>query len=231
MTLRKLIRGYPGIELRVLPTRYPQGSEKQLIQAVTGRQVPSGKLPVNVGCAVFNVASFAAIFRAVYWGVPLTQRIVTVSGETVSLPQNFVVRLGTPFADLIEAAGGMTDATERVVSGGPMMGIAQSDLSVPVVKATNSILCLPHDENGAAENPVCLRCGKCVGVCPMGLQPLYMYRYALCGQTDELSRLHLLDCMECGSCAYTCPGKLPLVEQFRKGKQLLREAKAKEEKK
>ena len=176
MTLRKLIRGYPGIELRVLPTRYPQGSEKQLIQAVTGRQVPSGKLPVNVGCAVFNVASFAAIFRAVYWGVPLTQRIVTVSGEAVSLPQNFVVRLGTPFADLIEAAGGMTDATERVVSGGPMMGIAQSDLSVPVVKATNSILCLPHDENGAAENPVCLRCGKCVGVCPMGLQPLYMYR-------------------------------------------------------
>ncbi len=225
MTLRKLIRNYPGIELRVLPTRYPQGSEKQLIQAVTGRQVPSGKLPVNVGCAVFNVASFAAIFRAVYWGVPLTQRIVTVSGETVNLPQNFVVRLGTPFADLIQAAGGLTDATERVVSGGPMMGIAQSDLAVPVVKATNSILCLPHDENGAAENPVCLRCGKCVGVCPMGLQPLYMYRYAVCGETGELTRLHLMDCMECGSCAYTCPGKLPLVEQFRKGKALLREAK------
>ena len=231
MTLRKLIRNYPGIELRVLPTRYPQGSEKQLIQSVTGRQVPSGKLPVNVGCAVFNVASFAAIFRAVYWGVPLTQRIVTVSGETVNLPQNFLVRLGTPFADLIEAAGGMTDATERVVSGGPMMGFAQADLSVPVVKATNSILCLPHDRNGAAENPVCLRCGKCVGVCPMGLQPLYMYRYSMCGQTSELERLHLLDCMECGSCAYTCPGKLPLVEQFRKGKALLREAKMKEEKK
>ena len=231
MTLRKLIRNYPGIELRVLPTRYPQGSEKQLIQAVTGRQVPSGKLPVHVGCAVFNVASFAAIFRAVYWGVPLTQRIVTVSGETVNLPQNFLVRIGTPFADLIEAAGGLTDATERVVSGGPMMGIAQADLAVPVVKATNSILCLPHDENGAAENPVCLRCGKCVGVCPMGLQPLYMYRYTLCAQPEELERLHLPDCMECGSCAYTCPGKLPLVEQFRKGKALLREWKAKEEKK
>ena len=226
MTLRKLVRKYPGIELLVLPTRYPQGSEKQLIQAVTGRQVPSGKLPVNVGCAVFNVASFAAMFRAVYWGVPLTQRIVTVSGETVNLPQNFLVRLGTPFQDLIAAAGGLTDATERVVSGGPMMGFAQADLSVPVVKATNSILCLPHDENGAAENPVCLRCGKCVGVCPMGLQPLYMYRYSLCGQTDELQRLHLLDCMECGSCAYTCPGKLPLVEQFRKGKALLRSAMA-----
>ena len=231
MTLRKLVRNYPGIELQVLPTRYPQGSEKQLIQSVTGRQVPSGKLPVNAGCAVFNVASFAAIFRAVYWGVPLTQRIVTVSGETVNLPQNFVVRLGTPFADLIEAAGGLTDATERVISGGPMMGFAQGDLSVPVIKATNSILCLPHDQNGAAENPVCLRCGKCVGVCPMGLQPLYMYRYCVCGDISELNRLHLLDCMECGSCAYTCPGKLPLVEQFRKGKALLREAKAKEDKK
>ena len=225
-TLKKLIRNYPGIELRILPTRYPQGSEKQLIQAVTGRQVPSGKLPVNVGCAVFNVASFAAMFRAVYWGVPLTQRIVTVSGETVNLPQNFLVRLGTSFKDLIAAAGGLTDATERVVSGGPMMGFAQNDLSVPVVKATNAILCLPHDENGAAENPVCLRCGKCVGVCPMGLQPLYMYRYSLCGQTDELQRLHLLDCMECGSCAFTCPGKLPLVEQFRKGKAMLRAAMA-----
>ena len=225
-TLRKLIRKYPGIELRVLPTRYPQGSEKQLIQAVTGRQVPSGKLPVNVGCAVFNVASFAAMFRAVYWGVPLTQRIVTVSGETVNLPQNFQVRLGTPFHDLIEAAGGLTDATERVVSGGPMMGVAQEDLSVPVVKATNAILCLPHDENGAAENPVCLRCGKCVAVCPMGLQPLYMYRYCMCSRPAELQRLHLMDCMECGSCAYTCPGKLPLVEQFRKGKALLRSAMA-----
>ena len=152
--IEKLLPNYPGITLRVLPTRYPQGSEKQLIQAITGRQVPSGQLPVSVGCAVFNVASFAAMYRAVYWGVPLTQRIVTVSGETVNKPQNFIVRLGTPFRDLIEAAGGLTDATERVVNGGPMMGVAQADLSVPVVKATNAILCLPHDENGAAENPV-----------------------------------------------------------------------------
>ena len=106
-----------------------------------------------------------------------------------------------------------------------MMGIAQSDLSVPVVKATNAILCLPHDENGAAENPVCLRCGKCVGVCPMGLQPLYIYRYAVCDDVKELKRLHLMDCMECGCCAFTCPGKLPLVEQIRKGKAMLREEK------
>ena len=235
MNLRGLVKKYPGIELRILPTRYPQGSEKQLIQSVTGRQVPSGKLPVNAGCAVFNVATFAAIFRATYWGVPLTQRIVTISGEAVNMPQNFQVRIGTSFHDLIAEAGGLTDATERVVSGGPMMGFAQSDLNVPVIKATNSILCLTHDVNGAAENPVCLRCGKCVGVCPMGLQPLYMYRYSVCGNVKQLQRLNLLDCMECGCCAYTCPGKLPLVEQFRKGKGMVRtamaEAKAKEEKK
>ena len=218
---------YPQIELCVLPTRYPQGSEKQLIQAVTGREVPPGKLPVHAGCAVFNVSTFAAIYRAVRLGIPVTQRIVTISGEAIAEPQNFIVRIGTPFHDLIEAAGGMHDITERVICGGPMMGKAQSDLSVPVVKATNSILCLLKDQNGAAENPVCLRCGKCVGVCPMRLQPLYMYRFVNAGRTDELDRLHIMDCMECGSCAFTCPGKLPLVEKFREGKKLLREANCK----
>ena len=221
------LKDFPEIELAVLPTRYPQGAEKQLIQALTGREVPPGKLPVSVNCAVFNVSTFAAIYRAVRLGVPLTQRIVTVSGEAIKEPQNFIVRIGTPFHDLIETAGGLNDRTERVISGGPMMGIAQSDLSVPVIKATNSILCLLKDKNGAAENPVCLRCGKCIAVCPMRLQPLYMYRYELAGNTAELERLNILDCIECGSCAFTCPGKLPLVEHFRKGKQLVREAKAK----
>lgn len=222
--LRALLPGFSALTLEVLPTRYPQGSEKQLIQAVTGREVEPGKLPASAGCAVFNVSTFAAIYRAVCLGVPLTQRIVTVSGETVRQPQNFIVRIGTPFRDLIEAAGGLTDATERVISGGPMMGFAQTDLSVPVVKATNSILCLPRDKNGAAENPVCIRCGKCVGVCPMHLQPLYLYRFEKAGDISALKRLNLMDCIECGSCAFTCPGKLPLVERFRKGKQLLREA-------
>ena len=220
------IRDYPDIELKVLPTRYPQGSEKQLIQAVTGREVPPGKLPVSVECAVFNVSTFAAIYRAVRLGTPLTRRIVTVSGEAIAEPQNFIVPIGTTFRDLIEQAGGLNDRTERVISGGPMMGRAQNDLSVPVVKATNSILCLLRDENGAAENPVCLRCGKCVAVCPMHLQPLYLYRFANAGRTDELERLNLMDCMECGSCAFTCPGKLPLVERFRHGKKLLKEANA-----
>ena len=222
--INAILGNYPGIELVVLPTRYPQGSEKQLIQSVTKRQVPPGQLPVSVGCAVFNVASFAAIYRAVRLGMPLVERIVTISGEAIDQPQNFVVPIGTPFRDLIELAGGLHDKTERVISGGPMMGVAQSDLSVPVIKATNSILCLLKDKNGAAENPVCLRCGKCVGVCPMRLQPLYLYRFTNAGRVDELQRMHLLDCMECGSCAFTCPGKLPLVETFRKGKQMVREA-------
>ena len=225
--VRALQEKYPAIQLAVLPTMYPQGSEKQLIQAVTGREVPPGKLPVSVGCAVFNVSTFAAIYRAVRLGMPLIQRIVTISGEAIAEPQNFIVRIGTPFHDLIEVAGGLHDATERVISGGPMMGVAQSDLSVPVVKATNSILCLLKDQNGAAENPVCLRCGKCVAVCPMRLQPLYMYRFTNAGHVKQLKRLNIFDCMECGSCAFTCPGKLPLVETFRKGKQMVREADAK----
>ena len=222
-----LLVDYPGIELAVLPTRYPQGAEKQLIQSLTKREVPPGQLPVSVGCAVFNVSTFAAIYRAVRMGMPLIQRIVTISGEAIAEPQNFIVRMGTPFHDLIEVAGGLHDKTERVISGGPMMGIAQSDLAVPVIKATNSILCLLKDRNGAAENPVCLRCGKCVGVCPMRLHPLYMYRFTKAGKVGELQRLNVLDCIECGSCAFTCPGKLPLVETFRKGKQMVREANAK----
>ena len=222
--IRSMQKDYPDIELAVLPTRYPQGAEKQLIQALTGREVEPGKLPVSVGCAVFNVSTYAAIYRAVREGIPLTKRIVTISGEAIAKPQNFYVRIGTSFHDLIEVAGGLNDKTERVISGGPMMGFAQSDLSVPVVKATNSILCLLKDLNGAADNPVCIRCGKCVDACPMRLQPLYLYRFQKAENLKELERLNLMDCIECGSCAFTCPGKLPLVECIRKGKQMLREA-------
>ena len=225
--IKAILKDYEGIELRVLPTRYPQGAEKQLIMSLTGLEVPGGQLPVSVGCAVFNVSTFAAIYRAVCLGLPLTQRIVTVSGEAIAEPQNFIVRIGTSFHDLIAEAGGLHDRTERVICGGPMMGYAQSDLAVPIVKATNSVLCLLKDENGAAENPVCLRCGKCVAACPMLLQPLYLYRFELANDLKELERLNLMDCIECGSCAFTCPGKLPLVERFRKGKQKLREAKSK----
>lgn len=221
--VRRCCADFPQIELKVLPTRYPQGSEKQLIQALTGREVPAGKLPAAAQCAVFNVSTCAAVFRAVRWGQPLTHRIVTVSGEAVALPQNFLVPIGTSFGDLLLAAG--ADAsTCRVISGGAMMGKAQSDTDVPVVKATNAVLCLPRDRNGANHAGRCIRCGKCVEVCPMCLQPLYLYRYEQKQQSEELRRLHIFDCIECGSCSYICPAKLPLVERFRYGKQLLKEA-------
>ena len=154
-----------------------------------------------------NVASLAAMFRAVYFGLPLTERIVTVSGEAVKNPQNFSVRVGTSFAELIEAAGGVTEDVDRIICGGPMMGSAQSDIDVPVAKATNSILCLPEAKGIYVDNPVCLRCGKCLSACPMRLQPLYLYRYAAAGDINELERLRQMDCIECGSCAYVCPGR------------------------
>ncbi len=225
--LNSLKDKYPMIEVSVLPTRYPQGSEKQLIQAVTDRQVPPGGLPANVGCVVYNVSTFAVIYRAVRLGIPLIERIVTVSGEAVARPQNLIVPIGTPFCDVIEKAGGLSEKTDRVINGGPMMGVAQSELSVPVVKATNSILCLLEDKNREAKDPVCIRCGKCISVCPMRLQPLYMYRFTLAERPSELVRLNITDCMECGSCAYICPGKLPLVEKFRMGKKMLKEADSK----
>lgn len=221
--LRKTLKDIPGVELKVLPTRYPQGAEKQLIQAVTGRQVPSGGLPKDVGCAVFNAATAFAAYRAVYEGMPLIERVVTVTGEGVKQPRNLIVRVGTSFQEVIDAAGGLGDDVWKVLSGGPMMGVAQASLSVPVTKAVNAVLCLSSAQNGESAHPVCIRCGKCLEVCPMGLEPLYLYRYSNAGDLDALKRPHLTDCIECGCCAYVCPGKVPLVKGFRAGKQALKE--------
>ncbi len=223
-SLRALMSEYPQIELVVLPTRYPQGSEKQLVQSLTDRQVPPSGLPTSVGCVVYNVSTYAAIYRAVRMGMPLIERIVTVTGEAVAEPQNLLARIGTSFGELIEAAGGLRDGVDKVINGGPMMGTAQSDLSAPVVKATNSVLCLMKHKNASAPASVCIRCGKCSAVCPMKLQPLYLYRFTLAKDTERLNKLNISDCMECGSCAYTCPARLPLVETFRTGKNLLKEA-------
>ena len=225
--LRSALSGRSDVELRVLPTRYPQGAEKQLIRAVTGREVPSGKLPKDVGCVVFNVSTCAAIHRAVILGQPLTERIVTVTGEAVKKPQNVTVRIGTSFAQVIEAAGGLTDDAGKVIAGGPMMGVAESDLSVPVTKGTGAVLCLRRAQNDGDGQAQCIHCGKCSAACPMGLQPMYLDHYA--GQQDweELRRLHLEDCIECGCCAYVCPAKQSLVERFRNAKHAMKEVSAK----
>ena len=224
--LKKQMETFPGIELLVLPTRYPQGAEKQLIQAVTGRQVPPGALPKDVGCAVFNAATFASIYKAVYEGEPVTRRIVTVTGEGVREPKNLIVRIGTPFSEVIAAAGGLTGDVWKVLSGGPMMGVAQADLAVPVVKGTNAVLCLSRAQDREGAHPQCIRCAKCVTACPMSLQPLYLYRFEQAGDLTALRRLNLIDCIECGCCAYVCPGRLPLVESFRAGKRAVKEENA-----
>ena len=218
--LRSHMGDNTDIEVRVLPTRYPQGAKKQLILAVTGKEVAPG---ARTG-ALFNVTTVYSICRAVYEGLPITEKVVTVTGEGANEPKNVIVRVGTPIEQVLDFAGGVKDETCKVVCGGPMMGVAQGNLAVPVVKGTNALLCLT-DPAPAAEDPACIRCGKCMDACPMGLQPLNLYRYVNCGDKEELGRLNLEDCMECGCCAYVCPGRLPLVETFKAGKKLLKEGK------
>ena len=184
--------------------------------------MPPGALPKDVGCAVFNAATFASIYKAVYEGEPVTRRIVTVTGEGVREPKNLIVRIGTPFSEVIAAAGGLTGDVWKVLSGGPMMGVAQADLAVPVVKGTNAVLCLSRAQDREGAHPQCIRCAKCVTACPMSLQPLYLYRFEQAGDLTALRRLNLIDCIECGCCAYVCPGRLPLVESFRAGKRAVK---------
>ena len=221
--LRRAIDPRSGITVLQLPTKYPQGAEKQLVQAVTGRQIPSGALPAAVGCAVFNAATCKAVYDAVYHGMPLIRRIVTVSGDIVMQPMNLMVPIGTSFNDLLEAVG-HSENPYKVLSGGPMMGFAQFDLSVPVTKGTNAVTILGHKNRFAAATPHCIRCGKCLEACPMHLEPLRMYRAAMSADLEEMKALSLLDCMECGCCAYNCPATIPLVQAFRAGKQRLRDA-------
>lgn len=218
-----------SIRIISLKTRYPQGAEKQLIQTVTGRQVPPGGLPADVGCAVFNTDTAAAVYRAVYNGVPLTQKVVTVAGSAVASPVNLRVRIGTPFSELFSACGGFKETPRKIVMGGPMTGLAQHDLSAPVIKGTNCILALSDHECGrAVSERACIRCGRCIEACPMRLMPMLMYAYEQKGDLDELEKLNVTDCIECGCCGYICPGRLHLVQSFKTGKKKLAEKRAKE---
>ncbi len=216
-----------GIIIDVLPAKYPQGAEKQLIYAVTGREVPSGGLPAAVGCAVFNAATCKAIHDAVYDGMPLIKRIVTVSGDILMEPKNLLVPIGTSFNDLIDACG-HSENPYKVLSGGPMMGAAQYDLNVPTIKGVNAITVLGKKNDFAVEDSRCLRCGKCIDACPMKLMPVLMYKAIQDGDVELMKSVNMMDCIECGSCAYTCPASVPLVLSFRVAKQLIRNDAAKQ---
>lgn len=212
--------------VEVLRTRYPQGAEKQLCQSITGRQVPPGALPAAIGCAVFNIVTTMAIYHAIYRGKPVTHRVVTVSGSGVNEPRNLLCPIGTPISDLLDACGGVKKSTFKILMGGPMMGHSQFDMSAPIGKGTNAILAFCEKEERTVEHPACIRCGKCISVCPMHLQPVFMYQYEQAGMLPALEEAHVLDCIECGACTYICPGRLHLVQAFRAGKQLVNNAKA-----
>lgn len=206
-----------------LRCRYPQGGEKQLCQAITGKQVPPGGLPSNIGCAVFNINTTCAIYRAITQGMPVVHKIVTVSGSGVVDPKNVECPIGTPVSCLFDFCGGLKEGTYKLIAGGPMMGMAQYTADIPVGKGTGAMLAFCENEEQTVENPQCIRCGKCVAACPMHLEPLFMYQYASKGMVDELNDAHIMDCMECGACAYACPARMHLTHMFKTGKQLVKD--------
>ncbi len=223
--LSRLSKSYVGVNVQVCATKYPQGGEKQLINAVTGREVPSGKLPADAGCIVQNVGTVNAVYEAVLKNKPLFERIVTVSGDACLHPANFRVRVGTPASFLIEKCGGLTENTAQVIFGGPMMGTSAFNINAPVTKLTSGILLLSDKLAHKAPAGDCIRCAKCVEVCPVGLQPFMIGRLVRAGMLEETREFHPLDCIECGCCAFTCPAHLPLLDYCKLAKAELKRKK------
>ena len=217
-SLQKLAAQYPGIEIMPLKVQYPQGGEKQLIDAVIRKQVKSGALPISAGAVVQNVGTAYAVYEAVQKNKPLLERVVTVTGKSVANPSNLLVRIGTPIASLIEAAGGLPEDTGKVIGGGPMMGKALVSSDIPVTKGSSGVLMLGRKESVRPPVRNCIRCAKCVNVCPMGLNPTLLMNASEFAEWDLAEKNYITDCIECGSCSYTCPANRPLLDYIRSGK-------------
>lgn len=215
--LSNLSKKYKGIEVNGLKVKYPQGAEKQLIKALVNREVPSGKLPIEVGCVVQNVGTAYAVYEAVQFNKPLIERVVTLSGHEIE-GGNFLIRIGTPIQTLIDFCGGMPNQIEKVINGGPMMGKALVSTDVPITKGTSGILLFPKELSRRSNVYNCIRCGKCVTVCPMGLEPLVIEKASETQNWELAEKYHALDCIECGSCHFTCPAGRPLLDMIRLGK-------------
>ena len=211
-------KNFEGIEIQPLIVKYPQGGEKQLIEAVTKREVPAGKLPIDVGCVVQNVGTAFAVYEAVQKHKPLFERVVTVTGPSLTQSGNFMVRVGTPISKLLEAAGGLPEDTGKVISGGPMMGKALKNIDAPVTKGTSGILVLPKKLAERKTPDSCIRCSKCSQGCPMGLEPWLLYKLGQGSDTEWMEREDIMSCIECGCCSFTCPANLPLLDYIRLGK-------------
>ena len=213
--LSKLTSKYKGIKVTPLKVQYPQGGEKQLIKAIINREVPSAGLPIEVGAVVQNVGTAYAVYEAIQKNKPLIERVVTVTGKSVKKPSNFLVRIGTSVAELIEAAGGLPENTGKIISGGPMMGKAISRTDVPVTKGTSGILLIPDNEAKRQQSQSCIRCAKCISVCPMGLEPYLLMTLSQKQFHDKAEQNYIMDCIECGSCSFTCPSDRPLLDYIR----------------
>ncbi len=216
--LENLAKKYSGIKIQGLKVKYPQGGEKQLIKALINREVPSGGLPLDVGCVVQNVGTAFAVYEAVQKNKPLLERVVSVTGKSVKTPINLMVRIGTATSELVEAAGGLPEDSGKVVSGGPMMGKAMADLTTPIAKGSSGVLIFRNEEAGREKIHPCIRCANCVSVCPMGLEPYLLMTLTEKHDYDRVESERALDCIECGSCSYTCPSTRPLLDYIRLGK-------------